>query len=159
MTVVMSTGSRFLCYKPLIEMITVQSLWHIIIWDRSMSQGLNQYPVVTKVQSVREFRNYAHINKMCKSIGIKPKFLVKQSIHINLFILIICMNYLKKEFVSNENLLFLYLTHQHLKSYTGNIVCWSHPSKRGLKYDYLHTKRGNRCLKQGEAMGNPRFVC
>ena len=45
--------SRFLCDEPLIKMITVQSLsWHIKIWNRCMSQGLNQYPVVTNMHSV-----------------------------------------------------------------------------------------------------------
>ena len=54
MTVVKSTGSHFLCYEPLIELIIVQSLWHIIIWNRHIytSQGLNQYPTVTNVHYV-----------------------------------------------------------------------------------------------------------
>ena len=56
MTVVKSTGSCFLCYEPLIKMITVQSIWHIIIQNRCMSQGLNQHPVVTYMHSVSELR-------------------------------------------------------------------------------------------------------
>ena len=54
MTVVKSTASHFHCYEPLIEMITVQSLWYIIIRNRCMSQGLNQYPMVTTMHSVSE---------------------------------------------------------------------------------------------------------
>ena len=38
-----------LCYKLLIKMITVQSLWHIKIWNKCMSQSLNQYPMVTNL--------------------------------------------------------------------------------------------------------------
>ena len=57
MTVVKSTGSRFLCHEPLIKMITVQiqSTWHIIR-NRCVSQGLNQYPIimVTNVHCVGE---------------------------------------------------------------------------------------------------------
>ena len=44
-----------LCYEPPIEMITVQSTWHIIIQNRCMSQGLKQYPMVTSVHSVSEY--------------------------------------------------------------------------------------------------------
>ena len=40
-----------LCYKPLIEMITVQSLRHIIIQNRGTSLSLKQYPMVTNVHS------------------------------------------------------------------------------------------------------------
>ena len=54
MTIVKSTGSHFLCYEPLIQMFTEQNLWHIIIQNRCMSQGLNQYPMVTNVHSVSE---------------------------------------------------------------------------------------------------------
>ena len=39
----LSTGSRFLWYEPLIEIITVQSLWDIIIRNSSMNRDLNQY--------------------------------------------------------------------------------------------------------------------
>ena len=49
MTVVKTTGSRFLCYEPLIEMIRVQSLWHIIIGNRCMRQGLNHYPLCQRI--------------------------------------------------------------------------------------------------------------
>ena len=42
LVVVRSTGLRFLCYEPLIEMITIQSLWHIIIRNGCMGWGLNQ---------------------------------------------------------------------------------------------------------------------
>ena len=49
MTAVQSIDSCFLCYEPLIKMIIVQCLRHIIIWNRCMSQGLNQYPMVTNV--------------------------------------------------------------------------------------------------------------
>ena len=49
MTVVKTTGSRFLCYEPLIEMIRVQSLWHIIIRNRCMRQGLNHYPLCQRI--------------------------------------------------------------------------------------------------------------
>ena len=37
------TGSRFLCYEPLIKIITVERLWYIVIQNRCLSQGLNQY--------------------------------------------------------------------------------------------------------------------
>ena len=37
-----STGSGFVCYEALIDMIPVKNLWHIIIRNRCMSQGLNQ---------------------------------------------------------------------------------------------------------------------
>ena len=50
-TIVKSTGLHFLCSELPIEMIPVQSLWHIIIRNRCMSQGLNQYPMVTYVHS------------------------------------------------------------------------------------------------------------
>ena len=42
LVVVRSTGSRFLGYEPLIEMITTQSLWHITIWNQCMSCGMNK---------------------------------------------------------------------------------------------------------------------
>ena len=48
------TGSRFLCYEALIKMINSTSLWHIIIKNRYMCQGLSQYPVVSNVHSVSE---------------------------------------------------------------------------------------------------------
>ena len=35
-----STGSHLLYYEPLIEVITTQSLWYIIIWNRRMNPGL-----------------------------------------------------------------------------------------------------------------------
>ena len=50
------TDSCFLYVnEPLIEMITIQSLWHIIIWNRCISQGLNQCPVVSNVHSVGKY--------------------------------------------------------------------------------------------------------
>ena len=54
-TVVESTGSRFLCCEPLIEMLTVRSISHIIIQNRWISRGLNEYPMVTNVDSVGEW--------------------------------------------------------------------------------------------------------
>ena len=52
MTVVKSFGTRFLCYEPLIKMIIIQSLWHIIVWNGCMSQGLNQYPMGALCQRI-----------------------------------------------------------------------------------------------------------
>ena len=49
MTVVKSTGSRFLSYEPLVEMNTEQSLCHITIRKRRMNKVFNQYPMVIKV--------------------------------------------------------------------------------------------------------------
>ena len=54
-------GSSFLCCELLIKMITAQSLWHIIIWNRSVNQGLNQYPVVTNVHSVDEYQRSLNV--------------------------------------------------------------------------------------------------
>ena len=70
MTVVKSTGSHCFCYEPLIKMITVQSLWHIIIWNRCMSQDLNQYSMVTIMHSV----NILYLQNFL-FLGLSMKFL------------------------------------------------------------------------------------
>ena len=43
------SSQLILCHETLIEMITVQNLWHFITQNRCMSQGLNKYPMVTMV--------------------------------------------------------------------------------------------------------------
>ena len=45
----------FTLVEPLIKMIAVQSLHHIVIWNRCLSQVWNQYPMVNNVHSVREY--------------------------------------------------------------------------------------------------------
>ena len=39
-------------HKPLIEIAIVESLWHVIIQNRCMSQDLNRYPADTNAHSV-----------------------------------------------------------------------------------------------------------
>ena len=58
------------CYEPLIKMITVQSLWHIIIQNRYMSQDLNQYSMVTIMHSV----NVLYLQNFL-FLGLSMKFL------------------------------------------------------------------------------------
>ena len=54
--IVKSTGSCFLCYEPLIKMITVQSLWHInseqVFKPRLEPASNDQDPTGTDVHSV-----------------------------------------------------------------------------------------------------------
>ena len=46
MTVVRSSGSRFVFYKPPIDVITIQTLWHIIIQNKCMGHSRLE-PVTT----------------------------------------------------------------------------------------------------------------
>ena len=73
MTVVKTTGSRFLCYEPLIEMIRVQSLWHIIIRNRCMRQGLNHYPLCQRIPNKLVLRKDTDIIHV--AMGGSKKFL------------------------------------------------------------------------------------
>ena len=66
----LSTGSHFLCCEPLIEMITVQSLWHIIIRNNFWAKAWTsiQWLLVTSQHSVREFsRVCSHYDVIVRS--------------------------------------------------------------------------------------------
>ena len=67
------TGSRFLCYEPLIEMIRVQSLWHIIIRNRCMRQGLNHYPLCQRIPNKLVLRKDTDIIHVAMG-GVKKVF-------------------------------------------------------------------------------------